>query len=173
MNDDVVSSKKVAKPVLTIQIVHYCCSKCAFEKEESKVCPDCGSPMRIVEVVEKYGKEAEEYWNQILKDHKKDEDELDVTDGIDSGDVRALDKIDIGDEDLASIPGDEFGKLIEGGIFGDSEAALDAASEADPSIKKDRPPLDNDDISSILDSEDEEALDDFSTDDSDGVLPDL
>lgn len=56
----------VNKPVFTIQIIRYYCTSCGEEKEEVKLCSACGSSMRVVEVIEKYGDEAKEYLSKFI-----------------------------------------------------------------------------------------------------------
>jgi hypothetical protein len=51
----------LAKQIVSIQVIHYCCANCSEEVEEVKFCPSCKAPMRVIHVTEKFGEEAEKY----------------------------------------------------------------------------------------------------------------
>lgn len=59
---------RIVKPVNSVHIVIYACSNCGEEVEELKLCNECNSPMKVVQVIEKYGEEADEYLEQLKKD---------------------------------------------------------------------------------------------------------
>ncbi|MBD3329586.1 hypothetical protein GF357_03775 [Candidatus Dojkabacteria bacterium] len=155
------TEKKVVKPVLTLQIVHYCCTKCAEEIEEIRLCSSCGSTMRVVEVVEKYGNEAEEY----LKRYKKEnghEDEIIIKDAsgaeIDETENEDLDEMDVNSE--FEMKNDELG-LLSKGVFNPSD-------DKKPSSKRSG----DTSLSEILDeSEGSDDLEDLLDDMDDGDGP--
>lgn len=58
---------QVVKPMITVQIINYHCSNCGEEVEEVKLCSSCKAPMRVIQVTEKYGAEAEKYLEDLKK----------------------------------------------------------------------------------------------------------
>jgi hypothetical protein len=157
MTDTDLKNKKV-KPVLTIQIVKYCCTKCGEEAEELKICGECQSTMRVIEVVEKYGEEAEDYLKRIVIQSKRRElvmegvveDEKGLT-------AKDLDKIEgLVDEEIG-ISEEEMA------LLGSSVFSSEGGDNSEPKI------IDNS-ISDILDEEEEDEdeldmLDGFKDDD--------
>jgi len=91
-------SKKVVKPVKSIHIVLYSCTNCGEEIEELKLCPECNSPMKVIQVSEKFGEEADVYLEKLKKEGNWDSDnvtpkkeETDDDDDIDEDDLDAVD----------------------------------------------------------------------------------
>jgi len=142
---------KTVKKVLTIQIVRYCCSNCTEEEDVVKVCPNCGETMRVIEVIEKYGDEAEDYLKKIASNQK---DEKEWEDGLDELDVKHVD-IDADDEENIS---DEELLIVQGSIF---------SSSGDTDVEK-KSTSSNNSLGDILD-QDEDGVDleefDFGEDD--------
>ena len=62
------NGNKVIKPVNSVHIVIYSCPNCGEELEELKLCNECDSPMKVVQVIEKYGSEADEYLEKLKKE---------------------------------------------------------------------------------------------------------
>ncbi len=60
--------EKIVKPVNSIHIVVYACTHCGEEIEELKLCTECDSPMKVIQVIEKFGSEADEYLKELKKD---------------------------------------------------------------------------------------------------------
>lgn len=158
------SEKKVVKPVLTLQIVHYCCTKCTEEVEEIRLCSNCGSTMRVVEVVEKYGKEAEEYLTKYKKQNGA-EDEIIIKDAsgaeIDEPLEDELEDMDVNDE--FEMKNDELG-LLSKGVFSseDGDSSSHRKRKSDTSLSE----ILDDDGDSADDLKD--LLDDM--DDGDGAI---
>jgi len=55
----------------------FSCADCGEEVDEVKVCPECGKPMKVIDVVEKFGEEAEAYLTKIVavKKNRSEEEE--------------------------------------------------------------------------------------------------
>lgn len=93
------SNNKTTKPINSIHIVVFACPNCGDEHEELRLCKECKSPMRVVQVIEKFGSEADEYLIRLKKEG--DWDELSVRPkthldgGISTDEADELDKIDI------------------------------------------------------------------------------
>lgn len=129
------TGERMVKPVNSVHIVIYACSNCGEEVEELKLCNECTSPMKVVQVIEKYGEEADEYLEQLKKDgnwgagvvtpKKKDE----PTDGGISADE--IDSLDIPITGLNESDDDEPVGLGE--IFPDDDEsdAKPAAQDLD------------------------------------------
>jgi hypothetical protein len=74
--------KKITKDQLvtthkSVHVVFFSCAHCGDEIEDIKMCPSCGKPMKVINVVEKFGEEAEEFLAKIRKQIpvKPDEEE--------------------------------------------------------------------------------------------------
>ena len=89
------SSTKKIKPVVKVQLIIYACPNCGNEIEEVKLCPMCSHPMRVVEVKELYGDEAEKLLEEI-KENKS------VTSTI-TDEGMEVDKSSLKDEDTDDI----------------------------------------------------------------------
>ncbi len=94
------NGNKVIKPVNSIHVVVFACSHCGEEIEELKLCNECNSPMKVVQVFEKFGQEADEYLAELKKEGMWDADSVSpkkkkekIDDGGISGDD--LDHLDI------------------------------------------------------------------------------
>lgn len=68
------SNKKVVKATTNIHVVMFTCPDCTHEIEEMKLCPKCGKPMRVINVVEKFGDEAEEFIKKLKEGEEIEED---------------------------------------------------------------------------------------------------
>jgi len=66
------TNNKVVKTTTNVHVVIFSCPDCAYEIEELKLCPECGKPMRVINVVEKFGEEADELIQKLKKDIKGD-----------------------------------------------------------------------------------------------------
>jgi len=103
-NDD----KKTVKPLLVVQIVHFCCTKCGDELEEVKMCKSCGATMRVIEVREKYGDDAQKFIDKLA--HKN------------SQKVKASDNDSMDQLDELEVESDELERLVgTTGIFHEEE----------------------------------------------------
>ena len=71
------TDKKVVKSTANVHVVVFSCPDCTHEEEEVKLCPKCGKPMRVINVVEKFGDEADEY----IKKFKGEDDDIEIDEG--------------------------------------------------------------------------------------------
>lgn len=62
------TDKKVVKATTNIHVVMFSCPNCTHETEEIKFCDECGKPMRVINVIEKFGDEADEFLEKLRKD---------------------------------------------------------------------------------------------------------
>ncbi len=67
------TNKKVVKAITNVHVVMFSCPNCTHEIEEIGICPKCGKPMRVINVVEKFGKEAEEFLKGINEEAEEEE----------------------------------------------------------------------------------------------------
>jgi len=64
--------KKITKDQLvtthkSVHVVFFSCAHCGDEIEDIKMCPSCSEPMKVINVVEKFGEEAEKFLEQVKK----------------------------------------------------------------------------------------------------------
>lgn len=107
-NDKMVTSRK------SVHVVFFSCAHCGDEVEDIKVCPECGETMRVIDVVEKFGEDAEKFLEKIKKNTistKAEEEE----------------------EDYAGIPDEEPNIILMGG---DTDLLVDDGG-LDPSTTDD------------------------------------
>jgi hypothetical protein len=93
------TDKKVVKSTVNVHVVVFSCPDCTHEEEFVKICPECGKPMRVINVVEKFGDEAEEYIKKF-----KGEEDLEIDEGKEEEfiDVDAPTIIKLSEEDHIS-----------------------------------------------------------------------
>lgn len=65
-------NKKATKDQLvptrkSVHVVFFSCAHCGSEVEDIMMCPDCGEPMRVIDVVEKFGEDAEKFLIKLKK----------------------------------------------------------------------------------------------------------
>ncbi|MDX9739278.1 MAG: hypothetical protein RBT33_02860 [Candidatus Dojkabacteria bacterium] len=58
-------TKKVVTQRQSVHVVFFSCPDCGEETEHIQLCPDCSKPMRVIDVVEKFGDDAEEFLKKI------------------------------------------------------------------------------------------------------------
>ena len=58
----------------SVHVVFFSCAECGEEVDEIKICPECGKPMKVIDVVEKFGEEADRFLERLEKRKKKGED---------------------------------------------------------------------------------------------------
>ncbi len=59
------NTKKVVTQRQSVHVVFFSCPDCGEETEHIHFCPDCSKPMRVIDVVEKFGDEADEFLKKI------------------------------------------------------------------------------------------------------------
>ena len=154
--------KKVIPQRESVHVVFFSCQNCGEETDYIQFCPDCGQPMRVIDVVEKFGEKAEDFIKKIedrlvQSNTIKDDDNTSALDDSEEPNIIVLGD-DPSDED---IPEEDVGALGE--IFPDDEEMRISDGSTDTLS-------DLDDIVAELDKED----DDFSFDDlGEEGLPEL
>lgn len=58
-------TKKVIPQRQSVHVVFFSCQNCGEEVDYIQFCPDCGKPMRVIDVVEKFGEDADEFIKKI------------------------------------------------------------------------------------------------------------
>jgi len=132
------TDKKVVKSTANVHVVVFSCPDCTHEEEEVKLCPECGKPMRVINVIEKFGEEAEEYVKnlKIEKEDEKGEEEFLDVDAPTIIKLSEEDHIEGDDEeDTGSLgviyPDDDQPNTSSGGADMDLMEALDQLDEED------------------------------------------
>jgi hypothetical protein len=57
--------KKVLPQRESVHVVFFSCQNCGEETDYIQFCPDCGKAMRVIDVVEKFGDDAQEFIKKI------------------------------------------------------------------------------------------------------------
>lgn len=116
--------EKTTKQINSIHIVVFSCPNCGDEIEELKLCKECKNPMKVIQVIEKFGSEADEYLAKLKRDGVWDENAVrpkndDPSDTGLSISEDELDDIDIkvAGEDIA----DDVDEMPLGDIFPDDD----------------------------------------------------
>lgn len=160
------TDKKVVQPMKSIHIVVFGCPNCGEELEELKLCKECNSPMKVVQVIEKFGQDAEEYLAHLKRegiwtsDSVMPKKNVDDVSGIGADD---LDDLDIPIKGLA----EDSSTFAEPDVAGLTDIFPDdgAPSTAEPD-------LDFQEALSTLDEEEEDMAEDLGDLGPDG-LPEL
>lgn len=158
-----ITKDQLTTPRISVYIVHLACPNCGEEIEDIKLCPKCNKPMRVIDVVEKFGDEAQALLDQVKKQIPATEQDEDFED-IDREEPNIIlmgneETIDDGGIDPASID-DDSGLDV---IFPNDEENPDGGAPVEA--------MGDDDLSKALDQLDEEedtSADDFGLGD-DGV----
>lgn len=156
-------TKKVISQRQSVHVVFFSCENCGEEVEHIQFCPDCGKPMRVIDVIEKFGEDADEFI-------KKVEDRLaqtslvpekEYTDIVEEPESNIIILGEDDHDDSAVV--EDVDSLDE--IYPDDDSDVEkTAAKSDDDLS------DLDDIVAELDKED----DDFSMDDfGDDGLPEL
>ncbi|MCD4811899.1 hypothetical protein K8R14_04900 [bacterium] len=153
--------KGVVTQRVNVHVIFYSCPDCGHEKEHVEFCGKCGKEMRVIDVVEKFGSEAQELIEQLKESivnsqiEKNEEEEPNII--IISEDDNNV--VNGADDDADTITPEEVTELED--IFENTETDAPASSE---NIA---------DISGLLDKEDDEenTFDDLGLDPDD--LPTL
>jgi len=152
-------TKKVVPQRQSVHVVFFSCPNCGEEVDYIQFCPDCGKPMRVIDVVEKFGDEAEQFIKKVedrlaqerIANGKEEDDLIDIIDQPESTTI-ILDEQENDSNEIDTLED----------IFPDDDSDIDVKIEAVDDL---------DDIVAELDKEDD---DDFPIDDfGDGSLPEL
>lgn len=164
--DQMVTTRK------SVHVVFFSCPHCGDEIEDFKLCPDCGQPMRVIDVVEKFGEEAEKYLemakNKVSKEEEAATDEEHEYVSIDKEEPNIIlmgdDSVNLDDGGIDPTATDDGGLDV---IFPDDGESEDSAPKVEA--------LDDGELSKALEQLDEE--DDTTTDDFEefggGEVPEL
>jgi len=164
------NKKKVVTQRQSVHVVFFSCPDCGDETEHIHFCTECSTPMRVIDVVEKFGDEAEEFLKKVQEK---------VQNGtLKKGDTISLDDDDIDDEQPNVIILDDDDTLNSGAVVDDGVDTLvdifpDDGND-DEKISSSAPEglTDLDDIVAELDKEEDDdfpLVDDF----GDEGLPEL
>lgn len=66
------TSKKTKKDELiptrrSVHVVYLSCPHCSHEMDTIELCPVCGEPMKVIDIVEKFGEDAERFLKRVEK----------------------------------------------------------------------------------------------------------
>jgi hypothetical protein len=140
------------KPLVSLHVVHYSCTNCGEETEEVKMCDACNAPMRVIQVVELYGDEANEYLEDLKEQASKNVKKEKVSEVQFDSSVTGADVDSLGEEDVLDDADDiELGEIFpeddeeeEGSkkkyvndLGDDFEAALDILDQEDEDMPDD------------------------------------
>lgn len=151
-------SKKIVVPRQSVHVVFFSCPDCGEETEHIQMCPDCGKTMRVIDVVEKFGEEADEFLKKVKE--KVENGTLKKDDFIASNSDESPNIIVLGDDDDVN-----------------DDATLDDIFPDDEESSASSAPEDLTDLEDIVAELDKEEDDDFSLDSLDDLgeegLPEL
>jgi hypothetical protein len=158
------NSKKVVTQRQSVHVVFFSCSNCGEETDHIQFCPDCAKPMRVIDVVEKFGEDADGFMKRIQE-------------RIDNGTLKPDDLINLeSDEEPNIIVMGEEDHIDDGAIVDDNDVESlddifpDESEERDTASSVSDGLTDLDDIVAELDKEEDE---DFSLDLGEEGLPEL
>ncbi len=157
-------TKKVIPQRQSVHVVFFSCENCGEEVEHIQFCPDCGKAMRVIDVVEKFGEDADAFI-------KKVEDRLAQNTVVQEKEY--TDIVEEPESNIIVLGEDEH--LNDGAVVDDVDSLDEIYPDDDSDVEKtvaksDDDLSDLDDIVAELDKED----DDFSMDDfGDDGLPEL
>jgi predicted RNA-binding Zn-ribbon protein involved in translation (DUF1610 family) len=97
------NTKKVVTQRQSVHVVFFSCPDCGEETEHIQLCPDCSKPMRVIDVVEKFGDEADVFLKKVKE-------------RIENGTLKK--------EDLVSVDEDEHPNVI---VLSDEDSLDDGA----------------------------------------------
>ncbi len=132
------------KPLTSVHVVNYSCGNCGEEEEHAKLCSSCKAPMRIIQVVELYGEEADEFLQNLKQQSQTEEKHKGVSSiqyddsvvGINEDDIEEVEDPGVDDGlELGDIypdeDDDEKKSRYVGDIGDDFESALDILDQED------------------------------------------
>ena len=156
----------------SVHVIFLSCPHCGTEKDHIEMCGECGEAMRVIDVVEKFGEDAERFLKRIEKrkeNGKNGNGEEEEYDGMDKEEPNIIlmgadEEIDDGGIDPNS---DDDGSLDV--IFPDDDdgGAKKVAVEADEDLTKALEELDKED------EDDDLTASDFGSEFEDGEFPEL
>lgn len=157
-------TKKIVPQRNSVHVVFFSCENCGEEIEHIQFCPDCGKPMRVIDVVEKFGDDAEEFIKKVEERLANGSSSESKNNNIDVDQEEESNVIVLGEDEhfVTDTEVEDVDSLDE--IFPDDSDSDTKITQHDEDLS------DLDDIVAELDKED----DDFSMDDfGDEGLPEL
>jgi hypothetical protein len=146
-------TKKVVPNTSSVHVVFFSCGNCGEETEHIQFCPDCGKPMRVIDVVEKFGSEADTFIKTIQ-------------DRVDKGVISPDDYVVTDEEEVPNIivlgeDDHDSSNLDDGAVTDDDDAVLiDIFPEEDGEDEKTSDPSkDLTDLDGLVEALDEEEDD--------------
>jgi hypothetical protein len=152
----------------SVHVIFLSCPHCGTEKDHIEMCGECGEAMRVIDVVEKFGEDAERFLKRVEKRKENGKNENDEEEYVD---------MDKEEPNIILMGADE--EMDDGGIDPnkDDDDSLDVIyPDDDETPRKEAVAEVDDDLTKALeqlDSEDDEDLTagDFGFDD--GEIPEL
>ncbi len=154
----------------SVHVIFLSCPHCGNEIDHIELCPDCGEAMRVIDVVEKFGEDAERFLKRVEK--RKENGNK---------------KIEEDDDDYVSIDKEEPNIILMGNEEGLDDVGIDPSKDDDGSLdvifpdeeegaRKEVIAEADDDLTKALDQLDSEDEEDVSAEDfgfGDGDIPEL
>jgi uncharacterized protein (UPF0212 family) len=162
--DELISTRK------SVHVVFLSCPHCGTERDHIEMCAECGEPMRVIDVVEKFGEDAERFLKRVEKRKVGKKIEEDDDDGYISIDKEEPNIILMGNEEALSE---------DNGIdpSGDDDASLGVIFPDDTEGERKETEIEaDDDLTKALEQLDSEEDDDLTAEDfgfDDGEIPTL
>ncbi len=145
------NTKKVVTQRQSVHVVFFSCPNCGEETEHIQLCPDCSKPMRVIDVVEKFGDDAEAFLKKVqekIENGTLKKDDLIAVDEEEQPNVIVLADEDSLDD--GAVVDDGIDTLVD--IFPDDEDDEKVASSAPEGL------TDLDDIVAELDKEEDDEF---------------
>ncbi|MBP5204196.1 hypothetical protein J6Z48_00960 [bacterium] len=170
MDED--NKKKKIPRRKSVHVVFYSCPHCSHEMDDIKFCPVCDEPMRVIDVVDKFGEDAEKFIARAQK--RLSQKKPVISDYADDDDYVGVDK----EEPNIILMGDEKDNLDDGGIDPsiDDDGGLDVIFPDDTPYTPAESMDTDDDLSKALEQLDTEEDEDITAEDfgfEDGDIPEL
>lgn len=73
---------KLVTSVKSVHVVYLSCPHCGEEEEHVVFCSSCSEPMKVINVVEKFGEEADEFIKKLSIKKKLESDDVDSIDEL-------------------------------------------------------------------------------------------
>lgn len=161
------NSKKQKEELVTsrksVHVVFLVCSHCGKEIDHIEICEDCNEPMRVIDVVEKFGEDAERFLKRVEKRKQNGKQDEEVNIDEEEPNIILMGNKEDMDDGAIDPSKDDDGSLEV--IFPDDDAEersveIDAGDDLAKALEQ-------------LDSEEEEnvSAEDFGFDD--GEIPEL
>ncbi|MGI5897789.1 MAG: hypothetical protein ACOX6Q_01350 [Candidatus Dojkabacteria bacterium] len=156
----------------SVHVIFLSCPHCGNEIDDIKLCPECGEPMKVIDIVEKFGDDAERFLERAKKRLEKSKENISQEE--EEEEFESIDK----EEPNIILMGDENFDEDDGGIDASvqvEDGSLDVIFPDDEEHAKPIIPAGDDLTKALeqLDTEEEENItaEDFGFDD--GEIPEL